>query len=66
MRLLNKEPNDRITIADIRKHKWFLSTTRYIPSHNENCSGSVLDPTEEDIADAVQEFQTPIHILVSG
>ena len=66
MRLLNKEPSGRITIPEIRKHSWFLNTTRYIPSPNENCAGSDLDPTEEDIADAVQEFQTPIHILVSG
>ncbi|XP_019850913.1 PREDICTED: calcium/calmodulin-dependent protein kinase kinase 1-like [Amphimedon queenslandica] len=64
IRLLNKEPSGRITIPEIRKHKWFLNTTRYIPSPNENCAGSDLDPTEEDIADAVQEFQTPIHILV--
>ena len=62
-KLLDKDPVQRITISDIREHSWFLSTDREIPSTDKNCIGE-LDITEEDIKEAVQEFQTPIHILV--
>jgi [calcium/calmodulin-dependent protein kinase] kinase len=61
--LLDKNPETRIKIPQIRSHPWFVNTTRQIPSQEENCQGDI-DVTDEDIKEALQEFQTPIHILV--
>lgn len=62
--LLEKDPHKRITIPQIRQHKWFNNSNRPIPSIEENCKGDIL-LTDKDIEEAVKEYQTPIHILVS-
>ena len=64
LRLLNKQPDDRFTIPEIRRHPWFTNTSRLIPTTQKNCQ-CVINVSEEEIEEAVQKIRTPIHILVS-
>ena len=64
-KLLQKDPTQRITIADIRQHPWVLKTARPLPSREENCAEEI-SVSEEEIKGAFKPFYTPIHILVSG
>lgn len=63
LRLLNQQPDDRITIPEIRRHPWFTNTSRPIPTTQKNCQ-CVINVSEEEIEEAVQKIRTPIHILV--
>ena len=64
LRLLEKNPNQRITIEEIRRHSWIVAgNDSSIPSTDENCCG-LIDVSEEEIEGAVKKYQTPIHILV--
>ena len=62
-KLLNKDPEKRITLSEIRVHPWILKTARRIPSVEENCLEEI-DVSEEEIRSAIKPFYTPIHILV--
>ena len=64
IKLLEKDPAKRITIADIRQHPWVLQTVRPLPSKEENCAEEI-SVSEEEIKGAFKQFYTPIHILVS-
>ena len=64
-KLLQKDPAQRITIADIRQHPWVLKTARPLPSREENCAEEI-SVSEEEIKGAFKQFYTPIHILVSN
>ena len=63
MRLLTKEPENRITISELRQHLWVLQTSRTIPTREQNCMEEI-DVSEEDIKQAIRPFYTPLHILV--
>ena len=62
-KLLDKDPDKRISLSEVRMHPWILSTTRTIPSSDQNCLKEI-DISEEDIQAAIKPFYTPIHILV--
>ena len=62
-RLLEKDPNQRIAISEMRSHAWITEFDNVIPSADANCSGSI-DVSIEEIEGAVQNYRTPIHILV--
>lgn len=62
-KLLEKDPDQRITIDEMRLHPWITEYEDMIPSAGVNCSGAI-DVSEKEIEDAVQNYTTPIHILV--
>ena len=62
-KLLNKDPEGRITLSELRMHPWVQNTTTIIPSKEENCQEEI-GISEEDIKEAIKPFNTPIHILV--
>ena len=62
-RLLEKDPNGRITIEEIRSHPWITKFDGFVPSTDTNCTNSI-DVSEKDIEGAFQHHRTPIHILV--
>lgn len=62
-KLLDKDPDKRISLSEVRMHPWILKTTRTIPSSDQNCLKEI-DISEEDIKAAIKPFYTPIHILV--
>lgn len=61
---MEKDPEKRITIAEIREHPWVKSSSKSMPSKESNCRDEIA-VTEEEVKQAVKSIRTPIHILVS-
>ena len=53
LRMLIKDPSNRITIADMKVHPWLTKGgSEPLPSTYDNCT--VLEPTEEEISNSIR------------
>ncbi|XP_046841423.1 calcium/calmodulin-dependent protein kinase kinase 2-like [Xenia sp. Carnegie-2017] len=53
LRMLVKDPNDRISMAEMKIHPWLTKGgTILLPSTFDNCA--VLEPTEEEISNSIK------------
>ncbi|KAJ2493828.1 hypothetical protein IWW37_000214 [Coemansia sp. RSA 2050] len=55
LRMLDPNPDSRITIAEIREHPWVTQNGLFaLPSKESNCENSVTAITQEDIDNVIQ------------
>jgi [calcium/calmodulin-dependent protein kinase] kinase len=63
LRLLEKNPDLRLTIPEIREHPWITKSGHILISTEENC-GSEIEVNEDEVKEAVTKSSYPIHILI--
>ena len=61
--LLEKSPDKRITIPEIREHPWLLMNGRTLVCKEENC-GDSIEVDEQEVKAAVTKSYYPIHVLI--
>ena len=52
-RMLAKEPEERITVSEIKQHVWVCGPAP-LPSEAENCRGAALEVTEDEVQQCVR------------
>ncbi|KAJ2528850.1 hypothetical protein GGH20_002467, partial [Coemansia sp. RSA 1937] len=65
-RMLERNPESRITIAEIREHPWVTQNNTYcMVSKEENCSNVVGSITEDDVNNTVEHIYDIMPVIIA-
>ncbi|KAJ2824698.1 hypothetical protein IWW50_003208 [Coemansia erecta] len=65
-RMLERNPESRITIAEIREHPWVTQDGAYhLPSQEENCTNLVEDITQDEVDDTVKHIYDIMPVVMA-
>lgn len=63
-KLLDKDPNTRIRIDEMRVHPWITNNGKDpLPSVEENCQKLVLEITDQDVHSAIRHYGTVFKVV---
>ncbi|KAJ1753298.1 hypothetical protein LPJ69_005681 [Coemansia sp. RSA 1752] len=64
--MLERNPESRITIAEIREHPWVTQNNTYcMVSKEENCSNVVGSITEDDVNNTVEHIYDIMPVILA-
>ncbi|KAJ2488943.1 hypothetical protein IWW47_005321, partial [Coemansia sp. RSA 2052] len=66
VRMLDRNPESRITIAEIREHPWVTRSGSFaLPSKQSNCENKVTAITQEDVDSVIQPIYDILPVIMA-